>query len=76
MLEEPEESEEDVIFNQQPRPPKTGWSLDTEDTNPEETQHHHGSRRKSKVAGNAQSDVAFSSPLVRWSLSQEEKADI
>ncbi|XP_030251816.1 probable phospholipid-transporting ATPase VB [Sparus aurata] len=63
VLEEPEESEEDVIFNQQPRPPKTGWSLDSEDANPEETQHHHCSRRKSKVAGNAQSDVAFSSPL-------------
>ncbi|XP_040904445.1 phospholipid-transporting ATPase VB isoform X2 [Toxotes jaculatrix] len=62
VLDEPE-SEEEVIFNQRPRPPRTGWSLDTEDTNPEDMQHHHGSRRKSRVSGNAQSDVAFSSPL-------------
>ncbi|XP_041799888.1 phospholipid-transporting ATPase VB [Chelmon rostratus] len=60
VLEEPD-SEEDVIFNQRPRPPNTGWSLDTEDTNPEDTQHR--SRPKSKVAGKAQSDVAFSSLL-------------
>ncbi|KAI3351840.1 hypothetical protein L3Q82_020667 [Scortum barcoo] len=59
VLKDPE-SEEEVIFNQQPRPLKTGWSLDT---NPEDTQHHHGSRHKNKVAGNAQSNVAFSSPL-------------
>ncbi|XP_023258818.1 probable phospholipid-transporting ATPase VB isoform X1 [Seriola lalandi dorsalis] len=62
VLHEPEE-EEEVIFNQRPRPPQTGWSLDSEDTIPEDMQHHHGSRRKSKVPGNAQSDVAFSSPL-------------
>lgn len=73
VLEEPD-SEEDVIFNQRPRPPNTGWSLDTEDTNPEDTQHR--SRPKSKVAGKAQSDVAFSSLLVRRSLGQGEKADI
>ncbi|XP_076594615.1 phospholipid-transporting ATPase VB [Chaetodon auriga] len=60
VLEEPD-SEEDVIFNQPPQPPNTGWSLDTEDNNPEDTQH--SSRPKSKVTGNAQSDVAFSSPL-------------
>ncbi|XP_070769520.1 phospholipid-transporting ATPase VB [Enoplosus armatus] len=62
VLKEPE-SEEEVIFNQRPQAPKTGWSLNTEDTNPEDTQHRHGSRHKSKVVGNAQSDVAFSSPL-------------
>ncbi|XP_070819113.1 phospholipid-transporting ATPase VB [Chaetodon trifascialis] len=60
VLEEPE-SEEDVIYNQPPRPQNTGWSLDTEDNNLEDTQHR--SRPKSKVTGNAQSDVAFSSPL-------------
>lgn len=73
VIDEPD-SEEEVIFNQRPRPLQTRWSLDTEDTNPEDTQRHYGSRRKSKGAGNAQSNVAFSSPLVRWSLSQE--ADI
>ncbi|XP_044218803.1 phospholipid-transporting ATPase VB [Thunnus albacares] len=62
VIDEPD-SEEEVIFNQRPRPLQKGWSLDTEDTNPENTQHHHGSRRKSKGAGNAQSNVAFSSPL-------------
>ncbi|XP_026185455.1 probable phospholipid-transporting ATPase VB [Mastacembelus armatus] len=62
VLDEPE-SEEDVIFNQQPQPPQTGWSLDAEDMSPEEKQHRHGSQRKGKVSGNAQSDVAFSSPL-------------
>ncbi|XP_070693411.1 phospholipid-transporting ATPase VB [Pempheris klunzingeri] len=56
VLEEPE-SEEDIIFNLQPQPLKTGWSMDTEDTNSEH------SRCKSKVAGKAQSNVAFSSPL-------------
>ena len=64
VLDEPE-SEEEVIFNQRPRPPQTGWSLDTEDTNPEDTRHHRDSRGKIKVTGNAPSDVAFSSPLVR-----------
>uniref|UniRef100_A0A3B4TMJ1 P-type phospholipid transporter n=1 Tax=Seriola dumerili TaxID=41447 RepID=A0A3B4TMJ1_SERDU len=62
VLDEPD-SEEEVVFNQRPRPPQTGWSLDSEDTIPEDMQHHHGSRRKSNVPGNAQSDVAFSSPL-------------
>ncbi|XP_044060582.1 phospholipid-transporting ATPase VB [Siniperca chuatsi] len=62
VLEEPELGEE-VIFNQQPQPLKTGWCLDTEETNPEHKQHRHGSRHKSKVTGNAQRDVAFSSPL-------------
>ncbi|XP_018531254.1 phospholipid-transporting ATPase VB [Lates calcarifer] len=62
VLDEPE-TEEEVIFNQRPRPPQTGWSLNAEDTIPEDRQHRHGSRRKSKVSGNAQSDVAFSSPL-------------
>ncbi|XP_068570692.1 phospholipid-transporting ATPase VB [Cebidichthys violaceus] len=59
VLAEPESGEE-VIFNQQPQPPQTGWSLDTEGTDPDDTPHH---RLKSKVKGNAQSDVAFSSPL-------------
>lgn len=71
VLDEPE-SDEEVIFNQQPRPRQTGWSLDTEDTEPKDKCHHHDNRRKSKVMGNAQSNVAFSSPLVRWSLSQIE----
>ncbi|XP_028444605.1 probable phospholipid-transporting ATPase VB [Perca flavescens] len=56
-------SEEEVILNQQPRPPRIGWSLDTEDSNPEDKWHHHDNRRKSKVTGNAQSDAAFSSLL-------------
>ncbi len=64
VLEEPD-SEEDVIFDQEPQPPKTGWSMDSEDTNPEDRQRHHGSQGQSKVAGNALSNVAFSSPLVR-----------
>lgn len=75
VLEE-SEAEENVLFNKRPQPVKPRWSLDTEDTNFEDRQHQHGSHRKSKVAGNAQSNVAFSSPLVRCSLSQEEKADI
>lgn len=62
VLDEPE-SDEEVIFNQRPRPPQTGWSLDTEDTEPKDKRHHHDNRRKSKVMGNAQSNVAFSSPL-------------
>ncbi|XP_054648594.1 phospholipid-transporting ATPase VB isoform X2 [Dunckerocampus dactyliophorus] len=62
VIDEPD-SEEEVIFNQQPQPSQPGWSLDAEDSNPEGTQHHHGSRHKSKFAGNAQSNVAFSSPL-------------
>ncbi|KAK1904725.1 putative phospholipid-transporting ATPase VB [Dissostichus eleginoides] len=62
VLEEPESGEE-VIFNQRPQPSQTGWSLHAEDTNPEEMQHHHDNRRKSRVTGSAPSDVAFSSPL-------------
>ncbi|XP_068182021.1 phospholipid-transporting ATPase VB [Antennarius striatus] len=57
VLEE-EDSEDDIIFNQQPKPPKTGWSLETEDT-----QNHKEIRHKSTMTGHAQSDVAFSSPL-------------
>ncbi|KAE8286052.1 putative phospholipid-transporting ATPase VB [Larimichthys crocea] len=63
VLEE-SEAEENVLFNKRPQPVKPRWSLDTEDTNFEDRQHQHGSHRKSKVAGNAQSNVAFSSPLV------------
>lgn len=70
VLEEPE-TEEDVIFDQQPQTPKTGWSLDTEDTNPEDKPHNHGSQRKSKVTESARSEVAFSSPLVRLSPNRE-----
>ncbi|KAJ4946251.1 hypothetical protein JOQ06_023919 [Pogonophryne albipinna] len=62
VLEEPESGEE-VIFNQRPQLSQTGWSLHAEDTNPEEMQHHHDNRRKSRVTGSAPSDVAFSSPL-------------
>lgn len=69
VLEEPE-TEEDVIFDQQPQPPKTGWSLDTENTNPEDRPHNHGCQSKSKVTESAQSEVAFSSPLVRLSASR------
>lgn len=58
------ESEEEVIFDQR-IPPQAGWSMDTEETSTEYTQHHHGSQCKSKVSGAAQSDAAFSSPLVR-----------
>ncbi|XP_071773020.2 phospholipid-transporting ATPase VB isoform X2 [Centroberyx gerrardi] len=61
-LDEPD-SEEEVIFNRRPRSPQSGWTLDTEDTDPEDTQHYHGNRRRSKVAASAQRDVAFSSPL-------------
>lgn len=70
VLEEPE-TEEDVIFDQQSQPPKTGWSLDTEDTNPEDKSHNRGCGRKSKVTESAQSEVAFSSPLVRLSANTE-----
>ncbi|XP_008282682.1 probable phospholipid-transporting ATPase VB [Stegastes partitus] len=62
VLDEPE-SEEEVIFNQRPQSLQTGWSLDAEDTAPRDTTQRRGSRRRSKVAGIAQSDVAFSSPL-------------
>lgn len=62
VLEEPESGEE-VIFSQRPQPAKTGWSLDSENTSPQDTQHGHGSQHKKKDSGNAQSDVAFSSPL-------------
>uniref|UniRef100_A0A3Q2UTX2 Phospholipid-transporting ATPase n=1 Tax=Haplochromis burtoni TaxID=8153 RepID=A0A3Q2UTX2_HAPBU len=61
VLDEPE-AEEEVIFNQHAQPLPTRWSLDSEEANAEDT-HGHGSRRRSKVTGNAQSDVAFSSPL-------------
>uniref|UniRef100_A0A3P9C158 Phospholipid-transporting ATPase n=1 Tax=Maylandia zebra TaxID=106582 RepID=A0A3P9C158_9CICH len=61
VLDEPE-AEEEVIFNQHAQPLPTRWSLDSEEANVEDT-HGHGSRRRSKVTGNAQSDVAFSSPL-------------
>ncbi|XP_068441831.1 phospholipid-transporting ATPase VB [Clinocottus analis] len=62
VLDEPE-SGEDVIFDQRPRPPLSGWSLDTEGTTPDCTQYQQDNRHKTKVKGNAQSDVAFSSPL-------------
>lgn len=65
------ESEEDIIFDQKPRPSKTRWFLDLK-SGPEGTQCDHGARRDCKVTGNAHSDVAFSSPLVRESLCQEE----
>lgn len=61
-MDEPE-SEEEVIFNQHQQLPRTRWSLESEGISPADTQQH-GRRRKSKVAANAHSDVAFSSPLV------------
>ncbi|XP_030595440.1 probable phospholipid-transporting ATPase VB [Archocentrus centrarchus] len=61
VLNEPE-SEEEVIYNQDLQHLPTGWSLESEEANSEDT-HRHGSRRKSKVLGTTQSDVAFSSPL-------------
>lgn len=61
VLDEPE-SDEEVLFDQRPRPPQASWSLDAEDTNPPDTRRR-GSRRRSRVAVNAQSNVAFSSPL-------------
>lgn len=64
VLEEPE-SDEEVIFDQQPQPQKTGWSLDAEGGDLEDKPHNCGRRRKSKVVESAQSEVAFSSPLVR-----------
>ncbi|XP_006782102.2 probable phospholipid-transporting ATPase VB [Neolamprologus brichardi] len=86
VLDEPE-AEEEVIFNQHARPLPTRWSLDSEEANAEDT-HGHGSRRRSKVTGNAQSDVAFSSPLetevvpdgklfqkISGSLSHSQKTD-
>ncbi|TNN62271.1 putative phospholipid-transporting ATPase VB [Liparis tanakae] len=54
------ESEEDVVFIQRPLPPLTGWSLGI---TPGCTQQHHDNRHRSKVKENAQSYVAFSSPL-------------
>ncbi|KAM6923348.1 phospholipid-transporting ATPase VB [Xenentodon cancila] len=62
VLNEPE-SEEEVIFNQQSRPKtQTKWYVEDDDANPKDTKRS-GSRRWSKVAGNTQSSVAFSSPL-------------
>ncbi|XP_034037641.1 probable phospholipid-transporting ATPase VB [Thalassophryne amazonica] len=55
VLDEPDESEEDVLFHQQPRVSRN--------LHPEETQLHHSSRCKNKVTENIQSSVAFSSPL-------------
>lgn len=63
VMDEPE-SEEEVIYNQEPVPPQRGWSLDSEDSDPEGTQRHHESRHKNKCAANARSKVAFSSLLV------------
>uniref|UniRef100_A0A665W3Y3 Phospholipid-transporting ATPase n=1 Tax=Echeneis naucrates TaxID=173247 RepID=A0A665W3Y3_ECHNA len=57
------ENEEEVIFNQQPRPEQTGWSVRSEDTSPKYIQHHHSSRSKSTFWSTAKSNVAFSSPL-------------
>ncbi|XP_075889017.1 phospholipid-transporting ATPase VB [Nelusetta ayraudi] len=62
VLEEPE-SDEEVIFDQQPQPQKTGWSLDSAGADPEERPRNCGRGRRSKVAESAQSEVAFSSPL-------------
>lgn len=61
VLDEPE-SEEEVIFSQRPQPPQASWSLDTEETSPENA-HHNGSQRS--VSGTAHSNAAFSSPLVK-----------
>ncbi|MED6270353.1 hypothetical protein CHARACLAT_009327, partial [Characodon lateralis] len=61
VLNEPE-AEEEVIFNQHQQLPRTKWSLEDEGIGPADT-HWHDNRRKSKVASNGQSDVAFSSPL-------------
>ncbi|XP_056898637.1 phospholipid-transporting ATPase VB isoform X2 [Takifugu flavidus] len=61
VLEEPE-SEENIIFDQKPRPSKTQWFLDLENS-PEGTQHDHGARRNCKAPGNARGDAAFSSLL-------------
>lgn len=63
VLAEPE-SEEEVIYNQDVQPLPTGWSLESEEINLEDSRHH-GSRHKSKVTGTTKSDVAFSSPLVK-----------
>nr|XP_019958653.1 PREDICTED: probable phospholipid-transporting ATPase VB [Paralichthys olivaceus] len=62
VLDEPE-SEEEIIFNQRPQPSRTGWSLNSEDNNPEDKQHQACSRHKSRFFGNAQTNAAFSSPL-------------
>ncbi|XP_077589124.1 phospholipid-transporting ATPase VB isoform X2 [Stigmatopora nigra] len=62
VIDEPE-SDEEVIFNQQPQLPVSGWSLDDEDSVSGGEQPRRESRHKSKIAGNAQSNVAFSSPL-------------
>ncbi|KAM9741456.1 phospholipid-transporting ATPase VB [Menidia menidia] len=61
VLDEPE-SEEEVIFNQSPRPRQMSWSLDAEDANPV-GKPPRGSQRRSSVAVHTQTDVAFSSPL-------------
>uniref|UniRef100_A0A3B5LL60 Phospholipid-transporting ATPase n=1 Tax=Xiphophorus couchianus TaxID=32473 RepID=A0A3B5LL60_9TELE len=60
--EYPHKENEEVIFNQHQQLPRTRWSLESEGISPADTQQH-GRRRKSKVAANAHSDVAFSSPL-------------
>ncbi|KAF6731409.1 putative phospholipid-transporting ATPase VB [Oryzias melastigma] len=62
LLEETTESEENVIFSQPSPSSQASWYLEDEDFNPVDT-HHHGSRSRSKMAVNAQSGMAFSSPL-------------
>ncbi|MEQ2170536.1 hypothetical protein GOODEAATRI_001203, partial [Goodea atripinnis] len=70
VLNEPE-AEEEVIFNQHQQLPRTRWSLEDEGIGPADT-HWHDNRRKSKVASNGQSDVAFSSPLACTSPSSSQ----
>ncbi|XP_061582226.1 phospholipid-transporting ATPase VB [Cololabis saira] len=62
VLDEPE-SDDDVIFNKESRPKtQAKWYVGDNETNPKDTKRC-GSRRWSKGAENAQSNVAFSSPL-------------
>uniref|UniRef100_A0A3P9IT59 ATPase phospholipid transporting 10B (putative) n=1 Tax=Oryzias latipes TaxID=8090 RepID=A0A3P9IT59_ORYLA len=68
LLEETE-SEENVIFSQSSLSSQA--SRYDEDSSPVDTDPH-GSRHRSKMAVNRQSSMAFSSPLVGSSTSQEE----
>ncbi|CAJ1058018.1 probable phospholipid-transporting ATPase VB [Xyrichtys novacula] len=60
---EGEETEENILFNQKTRPVKTGWSLDAEDKNSDDTHQHKRGGRRGKLSRGASSDAAFSSEL-------------
>ncbi|KAK0139273.1 putative phospholipid-transporting ATPase VB [Merluccius polli] len=65
VIDEPD-SDEEVLFHQRPRQGRQpGWTLDLEESGSEAAQPPRAGGHRSKVAGCAEGDVAFSSPLVR-----------